>query len=97
MNRVRKGLIFVMTLWMLGLSVPAFSDDIEIPFPVKIQPFKEELKLKGLDLYDKEESDGFVINEGTQVTVRLYRRFNDEDLELVKTAAFNNIRKPKNG
>ena len=78
---------------ILCLCRTSFSDEIHIPFSVYVNDFKSDCKASGLDLYDKTSSHGFVENKGKNFIVYTFKNITDEQLSLIQSAAFKNIRK----
>lgn len=91
---IRRGIrAIVLAGFGLSLAVSLFADEVEIPIPLYIDKFKAECKKGGLDLYDTDESHGFVKNEGGKVIVCTYHTIKLDKLMLIKDAAAKSIRK----
>jgi len=76
--------VFIATMMVATLS---FADVIWIPMATKVEKFKEECKLGGLNLYGGDESDGFVEDNGTKIKVVTYSWMEDEQLDLIMRSA----------
>lgn len=85
--------LLITTLCMFILSPLCFADEIKIPFPLERQKFLKECKKRGVDLYDKKDSIGFAENRGGETTVYTYKNISYENMDKIKEAAFNSIRK----
>lgn len=87
----KKTASIILILMVIVFPKYAFAgDEIIIPFALNIEPFKKELKSKGIDLYDK---DGFVENKASRVIIYTYEPTTEEQKEIIKISAFKNMRK----
>lgn len=81
--------IGILTILLsLGCSL-SFADEIRIPVSVKVDDFKNECKKSGFDL---NEVDGFVENKGQRFIVYTYKSVTDQQLEIIKDAAWKTKR-----
>lgn len=84
-----RGILIGATLILLSVGT-SFGDEIQIPFPIRVEPFKAEAKERGLDLYDQ---DGFVENRGGEFKVFTYHTVTPEQLELIQELTWKHLRK----
>lgn len=89
MKKILGGLIVLM----LSLPSIAHADGVIIPASIKVNEFKKEMKILGMDLYGNDESDGEIINNGTSIKVVTYKPISIEQLELLKETAFKTSRR----
>jgi len=78
--------------WAILLSSLSFADEIKVPFAIYVEEFKAEAKEKGFDLYEKRESDGFIVSRGAEFSVFTFKEATPEQLELIKFLAFKHQR-----
>ena len=90
MNKILGGLIVVALISLPSIS---FADGVVIPASIKVEEFKKEMKHKGMDLYGGDDSDGLVENYGNKIKVITYLPVTMEQMDLMKEAAFRNVRK----
>ena len=78
-----------LLITFLGLSMSTYADEINIPFSVKNECFKEIMLSKGYDLAGTDESwgeSGF--KEGTFKVIS-YKQASIDDLNVIKDCAFD--------
>ena len=78
---------------MLSFPSIVHADGIEIPFPIKVNEFKKEMKKSGMDLYGRDNSDGEVANNGTSIKIITYKPVTLEEMELIKEIASKTVRR----
>ena len=93
MKRHGKRIFWLLLFPVFLFSVSSFADEIEIPFGVRIEDFKKDCLTQDLDLYDKDNSHGFVENRASRIIVYTYRTATVQQLETIKECAFKNLRK----
>ena len=78
---------------MLSFPSIAHADGIIIPFSIKVNEFKKEMKKSGMDLYGRDNSDGEVSNNGTSIKIITYKPVTLEEMELIKEIASKTVRR----
>jgi hypothetical protein len=84
--------VILISLVLVGVTLPSHADEINIPFSVKIESFKRELLNQGLDLYGQDDSDGYVFDRGSEIVVYTYKPLKITDMYLIKDVAMENLR-----
>ena len=79
----------LMVAILLGFSTPSFADEVNIPFSVKGECFKEVMGLKGYDLSGTDTSWGEAGFRDGIFKVTSYQPIAMEDLNAIKDCAFN--------
>lgn len=87
------GRVIGLTLIALSMSHFLYADEIQIPFAVYVDEFKEDAKLQGLDLDGNKKSMGFIKDEGSHFTVFTYRQIPIEKLDKLTALTWKHIRK----
>lgn len=90
MNKITVGLIVVA---LMGSTVISYADGVVIPFSIKTDAFKKEIKSRGLDLYGTDKSDGEIQNNGTSMKIITYKPVTSEQMDLMKDVANKTVRK----
>lgn len=90
MNKIAVGLILMGVF--LGSTVISYADGVIVPFSIKVDSFKKEMKSHGMDLEGKDNSDGEIQNNGNSLKVITYRPVTMEQLEIIKQASIKTMR-----
>ena len=89
MKRILLGLI---TIGVIGSSSISYADVVNIPFCLKLEAFKKELKEKGFNAYGGDNADGEIENFGTSIKVITYKPVSIEKMEVMKDVAMHHVR-----
>lgn len=87
-------IVLCLTLGAILMCSIAEATEVRIPFSVKEGAFKKELIKQGMNMNrDDDNGDGYVESRGATMVVYLNRRATDQQLEIIKNAAFKCARK----
>lgn len=91
---MKLGRVILMSLILMGVTLPSFSDEIHFPFPIHERAFVQDANLCGIILdKEAEDSHGFIDNRGSSFVVYGYKRFSEEQLNILKDVMWRNIRR----
>lgn len=90
---MNKILVVLTMLTLIGATSISYADGVIIPVSVKVNEFKKEMKLRGMDLSGEDYSDGTIENRGTSIKVITYKPVTIEQMDLMKEVAFKTVRK----
>lgn len=84
--------IYMVALFLILSAVSCFADEIQIPFAIYEDDFKQAAISEGIDLSGSRESIGFVQSRGAEFSVFTYKQASPELLEKIKVLAFKHMR-----
>ena len=84
---------FVLMIIFLLFPLSVFSDTLKIPFSCWPKELKEEFKKTGrkLDINSNErtkDSWGYILNQGKDFQIFIYKSATQEDFEVIKNIVF---------
>ena len=77
---------------MLAFTQASFADQVDIPFGIYVEDFKEDSKEHGFDLYGTRDSDGFIRDNGMSTEILTYKPVKEEELNIIKKLSLKHAR-----
>lgn len=88
MNKIVVGLVALV----ISSTTICYADTIRVPFSVKSDSFKKDMKEHGIDFSGTDDSDGEITQVGG-FKVITYKPMTPEQMDLIKDSCFRNARK----